>query len=216
MDKTGKPFFATLLTITAHPPFILPAFTKFKAKSTDPVDITYEYADWSIRQFMDSCAKQPWYDQTVFVFLGDHGINPKGPQDVPINYNHIPLIIHAPKLFPKPEVRHQLANQIDVFPTIMGLLDRDYVQNTLGYDLFREKRPFAFFSQDHKLGVVNSQYLYVARKSGRETMYDYRNGYGIDVIKQHEALADSMKNYATSMLQVSQWLIKEKKNGQAK
>lgn len=206
-DPSGKPFFSTILTITTHPPFILPAFTKFKPRSTDPIEITYEYTDWAITNFMDSCSRKPWYNNTVFVFVGDHGVNIRGQYDVPLSYNHVPLIIHAPGLFEKPEVRHQLANQTDIFPTIMGLIQQDYTQNTLGFDLFKEKRPFAFFSQDHKMGVVNERFLYVARKSGKETLIDYRSGSTEDISHLYPALVDSMKNYACSNLQVAQWMI---------
>lgn len=212
-DTSGKPFFATILTITTHPPFILPAFTQFKPRSTDPIEITYEYMDWSITNFMDSCSRQLWYDNTVFVFVGDHGVNLPYPYDVPLSYNHVPLIIHAPGLFKKPEVRHALANQTDIFPTVMGLVRQDYTQNTLGHDLSREKRPFAFFSQDHKMGVVNERFLYVARKSGRETLFDYRVGTGEDLSYLYPALVDSMRNYACSQLMVAQQMIREKRTG---
>jgi phosphoglycerol transferase MdoB-like AlkP superfamily enzyme len=218
MDKLaaapdGKPFFSTILTITSHPPFTLPAFTKFKPRSTDQVEITFEYADWAAKNFMDACAKKPWYDNTVFVFVGDHGVNLPGPYDVPLSYNHVPLIIHAPGLFRKPEARHDLANQTDIFPTVMGLVRQDYTQNTLGYDLFREKRPFAIFSQDHKMGVVNDRFLYVTRKSGKETLFDYRSGSGEDISHLYPDLVDSMKNYACAHLQVAQWMIEQKKVG---
>lgn len=212
-DTTGKPFFATLLTITTHPPFTLPAFTRFKPRSTDPIEITYEYMDWSISNFMDSCSHTDWYNNTVFVFVGDHGVNLPYPYDVPLSYNHVPLIIHAPGLFKQPETRHQIGNQTDIFPTVMGLVREDYVQNTLGYDLFQEKRPFAYFSQDHKMGVVNDRFLYIARKSGRETLCDYRAATGEDLSLLYPALMDSMRNYACSQLQVAQMMIREKRTG---
>ncbi|HND89372.1 MAG TPA: LTA synthase family protein, partial [Saprospiraceae bacterium] len=212
-DPQGKPFFSTLLTITTHPPFTLPAFTTFRPRSTDPIEITYEYMDWSLTRFMEACKQRDWYDNTVFVILGDHGVNLPYPYDVPLSYNHVPLIIHAPALYKQPLLRHEMANQTDVFPTVMGLLQKDYVQNTLGIDLMQEKRPFAFFSQDHKLGVINDRFLYVARKSGRETLFDYRIGTGEDVSAQYPALTDSMRNYACAQLLVAQHMIREKKTG---
>ncbi len=212
-DSTDRPFFAAILTISTHPPFVLPAFTRFKPRGTDPIESTYEYTDWAIRNFMESCAGTDWYDNTIFVFVGDHGVNLPYPYDVPLSYNHVPLIIHAPGLFNKPEVRHQLANQTDIYPTIMGLLQQDYVQNTLGYDLFREQRPYAFFSQDSKMGVVNGRFLYVARKSGRESLFDYQVGSGADLSLLYPALVDSMRHYACTHLQVAQSLLQLKQTG---
>lgn len=207
----GKPFFSTILTITAHPPFTIPTWTKFKPRSTNPVDITYEYADWSLSYFMKRCATAPWYKNTIFVFVGDHGVNLQSPIDVPLSYNHVPLIIHAPGVFKQPQQRHDLGNQTDIFPTIMGLIRQDYVQSTLGLDLFREKRPYAFFSQDHKMGVIDGEFLYVARKSGCESLYTYKTGTYTDVSQNYAARMDSMRNFACAHLQVAQWLIDEKK-----
>jgi phosphoglycerol transferase MdoB-like AlkP superfamily enzyme len=208
-----RPFFGTILTITSHPPYTLPAFTKFKARRKDPVEITYEYADWALTNFMKACAEKPWYNNTVFVLVGDHGSNLPSPYDVPLSYNHVPLIVHAPGLFKKPEIRHQLANQTDIFPTVMGLLQEDYVQNTMGYDLFREKRPFVLFSQDQKMGVLNENYLYVARKSGKETLYDYRKGDTEDYLAAFPALADSMRAFACAHLHVAHSMIQKKQVG---
>jgi phosphoglycerol transferase MdoB-like AlkP superfamily enzyme len=215
-DSVDQPFFATILTITTHPPFTLPGFTKFKPTRTDPVEITYEYTDWAIKCFMDSVAQEPWYKNTVFVFVGDHGVNIPGPYEVPLSYNHVPLIIHAPALFPKPMLRHDLANQTDIFPTIMGLLRQDYVQNTLGYDLFREKRPFAIFSQDLKMGVIDDQHLYIARKSGKETLFDYEKAFGEDILAKNKVLTDSMRNYYCSQLLVAEYMILGNKTGPQK
>lgn len=211
----GQPFFATVLTITTHPPYNLPAFTRFKPRSADPVEATYEYADWAFGNFIEACAERPWYKNTVFVVVGDHGVNLPSQYDVPLSYNHVPLIMHAPGLPLEPSVRHDLANQTDIFPTVMGLLRIPYVQNTLGFDLFREKRPFAFFSQDHKLGVLNDQYLYVMRKSGAESLYNYRHGYPDNLLDLQPVLADSMKNFACTHLQVAQWLIEHQLTGEA-
>jgi phosphoglycerol transferase MdoB-like AlkP superfamily enzyme len=210
---TSKPFFATILSITAHPPYTIPKWTKFKPHTDNQVDITYEYADWSIKNFMDSVALEPWYDNTIFVFVGDHGLNVAGKHEAPLSYNHVPFIIHAPKFFPKPEVRKGLANQTDIFPTIMGMLQQDYIQNTLGFDLFREKRPYSIFSQDVRLGVISDSFLYIARKSGRETLYDYINADGEDILKKYPAIADSMRNFACAQIQITQELILEKKLG---
>jgi phosphoglycerol transferase MdoB-like AlkP superfamily enzyme len=205
---TSQPFFATILSITAHPPYTLPSFTKFKPKSAkNEVEITYEYADWAIKNFMDSVALEPWYNNTIFVFVGDHGLNVAGKQDAPLSYNHVPLIIHAPRFLTNPQVKTSLANQTDIFPTVMGLLQQNYVQNTLGFDLFLEKRPYSIFSQDVKMCVINEKYLYIARKSGRQTLYDFVNADGQDILKTQPAIADSMRNFACSQIQITQELI---------
>ena len=55
--KSGKPFFATLLTISNHPPYIIPSF--FHAKTSKPETQIVEYADWAIGDFIKKAKKQP-------------------------------------------------------------------------------------------------------------------------------------------------------------
>ena len=118
-----QPFFATLLSISNHPPYIIPPYFKPHSKETEEQIV--EYADWSLRKFMDEASRQPWYENTIFVFLADHGKLVGSPKsDMPLTYHHIPLIIYEPGQSPrKLEV---LGGQIDVGPTILGMLGISY------------------------------------------------------------------------------------------
>ena len=66
-----QPFFTVLLSISNHPSYVIPDY--FKPHSTKLEDQIVEYADWAIRQFMQEARKQPWFENTSFVLLGDHG-----------------------------------------------------------------------------------------------------------------------------------------------
>ena len=79
----------------------------------------------------------------------------------------------------------------------------------MGYDLFREKRPYAIFSQDYRMCVLDNEYLYVARKSGQESLYQYRSGNLTDFWDRQSGLADSMKMFACSHLKTAQWMIEK-------
>ncbi|MBP6527874.1 MAG: sulfatase-like hydrolase/transferase, partial [Prevotella sp.] len=84
--KSGKPFFATLLTISNHPPYIIPSF--FHAKTSKPETQIVEYADWAIADFIKKAKKQPWYKNTVFVILADHGkLVGNSNCELPVSYN---------------------------------------------------------------------------------------------------------------------------------
>ncbi|MBK8557512.1 MAG: LTA synthase family protein [Lewinellaceae bacterium] len=78
-----KPFFSTILTISSHPPYTLPDSSAFRSTTQDPVLRSFEYADWAVHNFIDSCATKPWYQNTIFVLVGDHGVNLPTPYDVP-------------------------------------------------------------------------------------------------------------------------------------
>ena len=209
MAANNSPFFATFLTIATHSPYTIPQHIPFKAESSDAVDQAYEYADWSLQQFMKAAASKPWYANTIFVFIGDHGQNFDKTYEMPLSYHHSPLIIYKP-WDKEAKTIDALGLQIDVFPTVLGMLQIPYINNTLGIDLLREKRPFAFFSADQRLGCLNDQYFLIINKNGREALYSYKDKSVIDISASNKVLVDSMKQYTYSNLQVMQYLIRRK------
>lgn len=203
------PFLATLLTISTHPPYELPPdAVDCPIRPKPAFDQVWQYSDWCLRNFFRSCAQRPWFQNTIFIILGDHGYLPRegSPFDVALPYNHIPCMFYAPAHI-TPEVRADMASQIDVYPTLMHLLGIGFTNYTLGIDLFRQKRPFAVFSQDSKIGVINERYLYVLRKSGSSSLYDYTAPSSADLQGQLPQQAESMRMYGVSLLQTGQWLL---------
>jgi phosphoglycerol transferase MdoB-like AlkP superfamily enzyme len=211
----GKPFFATIMTGSNHNPFMVPDDIPFKPRNRELRDGCVEYADWAVERFMKAAAQQPWYRHTVFIFLGDHGAAQKGDMygDLSYSLNHIPCMIFQPA---KPEVHGflpQVGGQIDVFPTVCGLLGLSYVNNTLGADLLREGRSYTFFSADDKIAVADSSDLYIWHRDGAEHMFSFGKGYTDDVLQAKRTKADSMGLYGRSMVQTTQWLIRQQKTG---
>lgn len=206
---SNKPFQATILTISNHPPYIVP--DKFKNVSSDPQYQIVAYADDAIRQFMVKSAKQKWFNNTVFVFLGDHGKNVgSNSYELPLSYNHIPLIIYSPAFKDAPQRLEQLGGQIDVFPTLMGLLNRSYINNTLGVDLFKTTRQSMFFSADDGLGCISKDYFYAYNfKSKTEGLYKYRNNSPENFAAQDPAKCDRMKLESAAMFQTALHMIKK-------
>lgn len=155
---SGRPFFTVLLSISNHPPYIIPDY--FKPHSDKPEDQIVEYADWSIKQFMTEAEKQPWFDNTIFVLLGDHGKLVDSPEsEIPQSYNHIPLMIYGKGI--QPEIRAQFGGQIDVAPTLLGLLNIGYIQNNFGINLLKEQRPCIFYTADNLIAAKDSSHLYI-------------------------------------------------------
>jgi len=212
-SKAEKPFFATLLTISTHEPQILPKHTSFKPKSSDPFEQVYEYSDWALGNFLKRCSQEKWYNNTIFVFVADHGCVLPSPYELPLPYHHSPFIIHAPWLIKEPKQLDKLAIQMDVFPTLMGFLKLPYTNNTMGIDLFTGERPYAFFCKDFLVGCLDKKHFLVIQKFGGESMYDYSTNSAENVLEENKALRDSMKTYTYSMLQTAQWLLENKKLG---
>ncbi len=216
MAKSPEPFFTAILTGSDHEPIYIPEGHGFVPKTKEEKQQVTEYADWSVNKFLKLCSAKSWYDSTIFVFIADHGSWYRDCYEMNLSYNKVPLLIFAPKLI-KPKMNPAVGGQIDVFPTIMGLLNRTYINNTLGVDLLKEGRKYIAFSADDKLGCVNDQYFwYYNYAAENEYLLHYRDKDPNQYLQKYPQLADTLKNYAHSLLQTTQWLIDNKKVGPLK
>lgn len=209
LHQQQEQFFTTVMTISDHGPYVIPPNIAFEAHSEDIKDQIVEYADWSIAQFINKAKSKAWFENTIFVFVADHGmINQNSVYEVPLALHHIPLMIYAPNpdlITPKDIV--DFGNQTDVLPTLAGILDLEYTNNTFGVDLLKQQRPYAYFSSDDKLGCIDDQYYYIYRTNGEASLHQYRTQNPANMIKEFPEIAKSMKNYVVSMTQASKWMI---------
>ena len=208
-----QPFFATLLSISNHPPYIIPPYFKPHSKETEEQIV--EYADWSLRKFMDEASRQPWYENTIFVFLADHGKLVGSPKsDMPLTYHHIPLIIYEPGQSPrKSEV---LGGQIDVGPTILGMLGISYINNMFGIDLFRQNRSCILFTSDDAVGCMDRDYFYIYRPGDeQEWLFKVQDGEEGSAVT-NDTIRNKLRNYAFSVLQTAQSIIDNEETGKYK
>ena len=172
--QNGEKFFSSVLTISAHEGYEVPAHMQSKLKNKEhPFDM-YEFSDLVFGEFVESCRKQPWFDETVFVIVGDHGQNFKATYDLNLNYHRVPLVIYGPGLI-EPEVYTDPGMQQDIYPTLFGLLDMSYVNNGLGVDLMKSKRPFGYFSADSKIGVINDDFLMIYREQNNISLFELKD-----------------------------------------
>lgn len=210
--RGDKPFFATLLTCSDHTPYAYPEGIDLQPKHDDLDHKIVEYADWAIGRFMRKAAQQPWFEKTLFVFVADHGASGRNMRyDMPLSYHHIPLLFYAPGKI-VPERCHRLALQLDVTPTLMGMVGLPYNNNTFGIDLRHYRRKYAFFSADDKIGVLDGEWFYVYRvHEAHESMYRYADGDPADYIESQRERAKLMQRYAFAMIQHSQTMLVEQK-----
>ncbi|MBP3762388.1 MAG: LTA synthase family protein [Bacteroidales bacterium] len=204
------PFLTCILTCSDHSPFLYPDGISLKPRHREMNKKMVEYADWSIGRFMQMAAKREWFHNTLFVFVADHGEALEPVYEMALNYNHIPLLLHAPGRI-APNRMQRLGLQIDVAPTVLGLMGLAPPDNILGLgiDLLRYERPYAYFSADDKIGVVDGElfYLYRAKQDGRESLYRYKDRSTEDLIDQYPARAAAMRRYAFGMIQTSQQML---------
>ena len=156
LHQKNKPFLAYIQTASNHMPFTVPN----KKESFTPIQETeiskdlleksgfksvaqlnaLRYLDFNVGKFLDRANTSGYYDDTVFVFFGDHNTmmnrnsNYTNEHDLNINLQHVPFFIHAPKYTKNKEVSYN-GKLIDMFPTVMSLLKMNYTNYTLGRDL---------------------------------------------------------------------------------
>jgi phosphoglycerol transferase MdoB-like AlkP superfamily enzyme len=154
LAKSKKPFFAVIQTSGNHRPYTIPEDNHgFKLIQHDEQTLhdagfmsnkeynSFRFMDHSIGYFMAQARKSNFFDDTIFVFYGDHGITGYGGKQTPefeskfiLTGFHTPLLIFAPKLLPAQKL-DKIASEVDLLPTLAGLAAPGYTDTTLGRDL---------------------------------------------------------------------------------
>ncbi|OMQ09026.1 alkaline phosphatase family protein [[Flexibacter] sp. ATCC 35103] len=156
--KENKPFFNHIMTVSNHRPFTYP-----NNKIDIPGDIKsrdggVKYTDYALRKFFAMASKQPWFKNTVFVIVADHCASSAGKTQLPLDKYRIPAFIYSPDL--KPVKHNQLMSQIDLMPTLFGLLHFSYESKFFGQDILKpDYKPRAFIATYQDLGLIKDNVL---------------------------------------------------------
>ena len=181
----GKPFFLQLMTTSNHRPYTYPD-GRIDIPSGRGREGAVKYTDYAIGQFLDHARDKPWFNNTVFVFVADHTAGSAGKEDLPVANYHIPLFILAPGLVVPHEVS-TLSSQIDLAPTLLALLNMDYVSTFYGRNVLSdETRPGrALLGNYQHLGLFDGKDLAIL--SPRRGMRRHDDALGLS----HETKVDS-------------------------
>lgn len=208
-EKNG-PFFSYILTSSDHGPWIIPTDIPFKPTAADEHDRSTQYADWALGYFIDMAKKYDWFNNTLFVFTGDHGVNFGHTYAMPLSYNHVPCLFYMPSQL-KPDTISSLGGQIDVLPTVLNFLRIPFKNTSMGIDLMHEKRPWMYFTADSKIGAINDEFYYFQLlDEQKEMLYKFKDLDTKNYIDEYKAKADSMKKYAYGMIRAADYIIKQK------
>src|SRR5690606_5931777 len=132
----GKPFLLQMMTTSNHRPYTYPD-GRIDIPSGEGREGAVKYTDATIGEFLRNAHGKPWFKDTLFVIVADHTAGSAGSQDLPVANYHIPLFIYGPELVEPREI-NTVASQIDIAPTLLGLLNLDYVSTFFGRNLLRE------------------------------------------------------------------------------
>ena len=154
-----KPFFFQIMTTTNHRPYSYPE-GKIDIPSGKSREGAVKYTDYAIQEFIKTAKTKPWFDNTIFVMVADHCAGSARKTDLPVDKYHIPLFIYAPKHVPVVE-NTTLSSQIDVAPTLLGLLNLRYESQFYGQDILKTapEKGRALISNYQKLGLFKDNKL---------------------------------------------------------
>ena len=208
--KSKQPFVSVVMTASDHGPWCIPTDIAYKPNGETQEQNCTMYADWSIGRFIEQAKKQSWYDNTVFIFLGDHGLSMGHTYEMPLSYNHVPCIIHQPKLF-KADTISSPCYQPDIPATVMGIIGANYTNKTFGINILKEQHPFVVFSADDKIGCVDNQGYYFYKTLNNEETYlrKYKNLDQTNYKTQLKQKADSMDKNMMQIYESANYFIRK-------
>lgn len=159
--KSGKPFFNHWMTVSNHRPFTYPEGRIDIPGNVKSREGGVKYTDYSLRKFFTMAEKQSWYRNTVFVIVADHCASSAGKVELPMDKYRIPAMIFS-EGFIRPQKFTQTMSQIDVMPTLFGLLHFSYRSEFLGQDVFsKDFEPKAYIATYQDLGLIQDNRLTV-------------------------------------------------------
>lgn len=231
-----KPFFSIIQTADNHRPYNIPESDSDFVRRIIPDDSlklfgfeslkeyhAFAYTDYCFRKFMEAAQKENYFHNTIFVFVGDHGLEGNATAIYPNAWTehrladeHIPLLFYAPSLI-TPRLHSEPVSQIDVLPTIAGMLQQPYTNTTLGRDLLdtarKENAAFIIYHAPGWVGVVSDDYYY--RKNirfSKEELVPVRNGLPPLNKQQQDSAKKHLSELTSAIYETARWMLVNNKN----
>lgn len=157
--KTGKPFFNHWMTVSNHRPFTFPDGKIDISGTAKSREGGVKYTDYALRKFFNMAQKQAWFNNTVFVIVADHCASSSGKTELPADKYRIPAMMYAPN-FIAPKRYTNLMSQIDLMPTVFGLLNFSYPSKFYGQDVLQSNyKPRALIATYQDLGLIKDNVM---------------------------------------------------------
>ena len=243
-DET-QPFFAVIQTSGNHRPYTIPEDNEGFDVWTDDdltVDVksygfasleelnSFRFMDHSIGHFIKIAKKEPYFDNTLFVFFGDHGIHAPTGDHVPafeaqLNLQglRVPLVFYGKSVISKPKVFDTIASEVDVLPTIAAITGTSYLNTTLGRDLtdatFNDNR-YAFtieHGSDRTIGLLSDEYYLLMQADGSNPKLHHllSDNPRHDVADENTEVMETLTHKLTTIWNTIRYMRENNKPGQA-
>ena len=186
--KDDQPFYALLQTLSNHTPYALPDVLPVEPVtghgSLDLHLTAMRYSDWALGEFFKQAKQQPWYNDTLFVVLGDHGFGtPEQMTEMDLYRFHVPMLLLAPGIQQQLGSENAtVASQVDMVPTIMGRLGGDVQHQCWGRDLLTlpaDDQGFAIIKpsgSDQTVALIKGDRVLIKPKDVEPRVWTYQLG----------------------------------------
>ena len=202
MSEMKEPFMTAVFTASSHHPYVVPE--KYQDVYPEEGLIIHKcirYTDMAIRKFFERVSHEPWFHNTIFVLTSDHtNLSDHAYYQTDLGGFCSPIIIYEPGNQSRiPEIQDKIAQQIDILPTVMGMLHYPRPYFAFGIDLFNTPP-----EETWAVNYLNGIYQYV--KKEHVLQFDGEKTIGI------YALSDSlMQNNLNGQLPDQPWMEQDLK-----
>ncbi len=151
----GEPIFSLVMSTSNHRPYLFPEGIPGVKPKGGGREAGVRYADYAIGKFFDQLQTKPWYKDTLLVIAGDHGARVYGRAQIPVSNYPIPFVVHSPGII-TPERIGTLSSQVDIGPTVLGLLHLNYESWLPGRDILRMDADdgYAIFNHNRNIAMM--------------------------------------------------------------
>jgi len=205
----GKPFLNHLMTTSNHRPFTYPdGVIDIPSHSGRPGAV--KYCDYAIGEFIRKASEKPWFKNTLFVIIADHCAGSAGRAELPFMEYQIPFLIYNPSIV-RPQQVDKLCSQIDVAPTLLGIMNWNYNSKFFGKDILKmtPEEGRAFISNYQRLGFIKDNRLTILSPQQKVTHYQINPESGEMKTVQKDA---EQENETITYYQSANYLYKNKLN----
>lgn len=174
LHRTGKPFYTLILSVSNHKPYTYPTGRIPENPLERRRIFAVRYADWALGRFMRMARSHAFFDNTIFVLMGDHGARVYGAAEIPLPSYQVPILFYAPGIIPAGRRIDTMVSSLDVPPTILSLLGLSYDSKFFGRDIFtmRPDEGRALMTHNSELALMRGNRMAVLGLRQATTLYD--------------------------------------------
>jgi phosphoglycerol transferase MdoB-like AlkP superfamily enzyme len=236
LKEQKKPFFAVIQTADNHRPYTIPeedkkefslvnhpidSLKKFGFYSNEELN-AFRYTDFSFQKFIEAAKKESYFNNTIFVFVGDHGIRgdagdmfPKAWEIDGLTTQHVPLLFYSPALL-SPQRIGRTCSQLDLLPSVSALAKVSFINTSLGKNLFDtivtntrfKNSAFVFDPNVKQIGIVTDEYSYVHNLlSGKEDFRSSKDDMPLGKTKNVEDDKKTLQTLSQAYYETARYLL---------